>query len=218
MAVLAKHEIIENIKTGGLVFSPEVDAFQLQPHSIDLRLGYTFYIGKTWEITQKGRSTLNVDYLNNLNNKNYFEIVNLMPGQYFDVLPGEYVIATTLESIHIKNLSIMGMLFPRSSFNRRGLTIDIAGVIDSGYLGHLMIPMRNNTSYQPVKLYPGERICQVTFQELSSKLSPEDAAITAHHRQQLKYSSTTFSEQEKADEQKYILEGKIDKLKTNYRI
>jgi dCTP deaminase len=216
MGVLTKVEILENLKKGGLIFEPHIDAFQLQPHSVDLRLGFTFYVGKVWEMTQKGRTALSVDYLNNLGNKNYFEIVNLMPGQFFDVLPGEYVIATTLESIHIKNLGLMGNLFPRSSFNRRGLTVDISGVIDSGYQGHLMIPIRNNTSYQSVRLFPGERICQVTFQELSSQLSIEDAAITAHQRLHAQYSSTTFSWQDKQEEHKHIMSGKIDELKENY--
>lgn len=218
MSALSKNDILKNIKTGELVFTPNIDAFQIQPHSIDLRLGFTFYIAKSWEVTQKGRISLSVDYLNNLDNKNYFEAINLNPGQYFDVLPGEYIIATTYESIYIKNLSLMGMLFSRSSFNRRGLTVDISGVIDSGYSGHLIIPIRNNSGHQSIRLYPGERICQVVFNELSSKLAPEDAAITAHQRQQAKYSSTTFSDQEKLDEKKYILEGKISELKKNYMV
>lgn len=218
MAVFSKKEIIESIKTGQLIFTPEIDAFQIQPHSIDLRLGYTFYIGKIWELNKKGREALTVDYVRNLTNKNFFEIVNLMPGQHFDILPGEYVIATTFESITIKNLGMMGMLFPRSSFNRRGLTVDISGVIDSGYSGHLMIPMRNNTNYQSIRLHPGERICQVAFEQLTSQLSPEDAAITAHQRLHSKYSSNTFSDQEKSEEEKYIMEGRLEELKRNYHI
>jgi dCTP deaminase len=217
MALLSKKDIVREVKSGGLVFSPELDGFQCQPHSIDLRLGYTFYAAKTWEITQKGRTAVSVDYLNNIGNKNYFEVITLNPGQYFDILPGEYVIATTLESIHIKNLQLMGNIFARSSFNRRGLTVDISGVIDSGYSGNLMIPIRNNTSYQPIRLYPGERICQVTFSQLSSQLDLEDAALSASERSNVR-GSTTFSDKERFEEERYILEGRIKDLKRDYNI
>src|SRR5680860_106535 len=122
MSILTKKEIIENIKLGGLSFEPNLDGFQVQPHAVDLRLGFTYYIAKTWEITQKGRTALQVDYLNNITNKNFFEVIELNAGQHFELLPKEYIIATTLEAIHIKNLGLMGILFPRSTFNRRGLS------------------------------------------------------------------------------------------------
>ena len=216
MSVLSKKDILKNIKTGGLNFDPEIDAFQLQPHSVDLRLGHTFYIGKTWEVTQKGRTSMNVDYLNNIANKNYFEIIELNPGQYFDILPGEYVIAQTMETIQVKNLKMMGMLFPRSSFNRRGLSVDISGVIDSGYSGTLMIPIQNNTTSQSIRIYPGERICQVMFMELTTKLNPEEAAITTVDRG--KDSSNTFTKLERDEEKRYILEGRVGDLKKDYNL
>jgi len=216
MGVLSKKDILKNIKTGGLSFDPDIDAFQLQPHSVDLRLGHTFYIGKTWEVTQKGRASMSVDYLNNIANKNYFEIIELNPGQYFDILPKEYVIAQTMETINIKNLKIMGVLFPRSSFNRRGLSVDISGVIDSGYSGTLMIPIQNNTASQTIRIYPGERICQVMFEELTTKLAPDDAPVSTSDMST--ESSNTFTKLEREEEKKYILEGRVGDLKKDYNL
>jgi dCTP deaminase len=221
MAVLTKREIIEKLKLGGIIFDPELDDFQIQPQSIDLRLGFTFYTVKTWEMTKKGRVAINVDYTNNVSHKNYFDTITLDPGQYFEIMPDEYVVATSYESIHLKHLDLMGTLFPRSSYNRRGLSVDIGGVIDSGYKGYLLIPIKNNTKNQTIRLYPGERICQVVFEQLSSALTSKETAVVSPHRKELR--STLPKElnpvsTEQDDERKYLIEGKLEQLKRDYRI
>lgn len=220
MSVFTRREIIEQIKTGGLSFEPGLDGFQLQPHAIDLRLGYTFYVAKTWEITQKGRTALTVDYLNNITSKNYFELIQLNPGQYFEILPREYIIASTLESVHLKRLNTMGVLYPRSSFNRRGLSVDLSGIIDTGYQGTLMIPIQNNTNNQTIKLYPGERICQMTLQSLNSELTPEEADLHGMHRAKYIGSdpNALSAKPDREEEKKYIIEGRIEELKKNYHL
>ena len=35
----------------------------------------------------------------------------------------------------------------RSSVNRRGISVDLTGIIDAGYEGQLIIPIRNNTTH-----------------------------------------------------------------------
>lgn len=220
MAVLTKREILEKIKMGGIVFEPEIDEFQIQPQSIDLRMGYTFYTVKTWEMTKKGRVAINVDYTNNISNKNYFDTITLNPGQYFEIMPDEYIVATSYESIHLKNLDLMGTLFPRSSYNRRGLSVDISGVIDSGYKGYLLIPIKNNTKNQTIRLYPGERVCQVVFEQLSSELTVKEVKVDSPHRKELRSTlpkSLTVTPLQD-DEKKYLIEGKLEELKRDHRI
>lgn len=205
---------------GGIVFEPEVDEFQIQPQSIDLRMGYTFYTVKTWEMTKKGRVAINVDYTNNISNKNYFDTITLNPGQYFEIMPDEYIVATSYESIHLKNLDLMGTLFPRSSYNRRGLSVDISGVIDSGYKGYLLIPIKNNTKNQTIRLYPGERVCQVVFEQLSSELTVKEVRVDSPHRKELRSTlpkSLTVAPLQD-DEKKYLIEGKLEELKRDHRI
>ncbi|HLD03957.1 MAG TPA: dCTP deaminase, partial [Candidatus Dojkabacteria bacterium] len=167
--VLSKKHIIEKIKSGEIQFEPMIDGFQLQPHSVDLRLGYDFHIPRTWELTKEGRKVINIDPFSE-NNKSNFDKVSLNPGQSFEILPKEYIIATTLEVITIKSKELMAILFPRSSVNRRGLAVDLSGIIDVGYHGKLMIPIVNNTHEQIIKIYPGERICQIIFEKISSQI------------------------------------------------
>jgi len=108
------------------------------------------------------------------------------------------------------------MLFPRSSFNRRGLSVDISGVIDSGYMGYLLIPIKNNTNNQTIRLYPGERVCQVVFQQLASPIPRDENVVTPHHAQLRKTPKELSVTQEQNEEKKYILSGDLDKLKKNY--
>ncbi len=85
---------------------PELDRFQNQPHAVDLRLGTVFYIPKIWKMTEGGREVLTVDFTEK-NGKN-FEKVELVPGQFFDLAPGESIIASTLERIELKSTKFNG--------------------------------------------------------------------------------------------------------------
>ncbi|HEY4963198.1 MAG TPA: dCTP deaminase [Candidatus Saccharimonadales bacterium] len=170
MAIVVKNEILESIKSGELRFTPALDSLQFRPHAVDLRLGTTFKVPKrTFGVDKKkgGRSATALDFLAvNNGHFEFYEEIELKPGQYFDILPGEWIMGTTLEKVHMKSNSLMGILYPRSSVNRRGLSVDMTGIVDAGYNGHLMIPIHNTTSMQVVRLYPGERVCQLVFERL----------------------------------------------------
>lgn len=167
--ILTKTKILERIASKKLSFSPALDIFQLRPHAVDLRLGYTFLIPKSWKITSKGREALTIDHFDK-KRPQYFDAIELEQGQYFELLPGEYIIVSTLEKIKMPK-DVMAVLYPRSSVNRRGLAVDLTGIIDCGYEGQLAIPVRNNTDHQVIKLYPGERFCQVVFEEIGEEVS-----------------------------------------------
>lgn len=218
MAVLTQKEIFKLIDGGKLVFSPHLDAFQTQPHSVDLRLGHTFYIPKTWKLTKNGREAINVDPLNPAADNNNFTQITLSRGQYFEILPKEFIITTTLEKMTINTDNIMAVLYPRSSINRRGLAVDLTGIIDVWYNGPLMIPMINNTETQTIRMYPGERICQITFEELSSGINKKDGL--RHGLERAKYMGTTAKnigyQLDKKTEAKWIKKGKIAELKKKF--
>ena len=171
--ILTRTDIKSLIDSKGLVFNPPLDQYQNQPHAIDLRLGTTFYIPKIWEMTENGRQVVTVDVTKS-GDKNY-EIVNLKPGQFFELAPGESIIASTLEHIELNTPDVMGILYPRSSINRRGLSVDLTGIVDVFYSGSLMIPILNKTSSQIIRIYPGERICQMVLQKLTSDIDKVDA-------------------------------------------
>ena len=135
MAVLVKTEILQLIEEGKLAFNPELDRWQVQPHSVDLRLGFTFLVPKQAQMTIKGREAIRVDHLQiKAGNSRYFEVIELEEGQYFELLPREHVTVVSLEKIKL-SAGLMAVLYPRSSVNRRGLTVDLSGIVDAGYEG-----------------------------------------------------------------------------------
>jgi len=209
MSIITRQQILERIKAGTLGIRPSLDQFQLQQHAIDLRLGYTFMIPKMWHMTSNGRESLDITHFDKRNNE-YFDVVELEQGQYFDLLPGEYIIVSTLESVEMPN-DLMGILYPRSSTNRKGLSLDLTGIIDAGYSGQLVLPIRNNTRSQPVRLYPGERLCQVCFEELSQEITPRESK---YHRKDI----IDGVQIEKNDESSMIVGGDIKALKEKYKV
>lgn len=219
MSTFTKKEIIELIKDKKVEFEPALDQFQVQPNSVDLRVGWNFYIPKTWEYNEKGRVALNINYLDYKERKESYKIIRLIEGQYFEMLPGEFVIISTLEKMKLNTGDIMGVIYARSSTIRRGLIVE-SGTIDSRYEGYLMLPVMNNTRDQIIKIYPGERICQVVFHKLASELTDEEASI--HGVAKAKYLSSTpyglEARSDSDDEIEFIKKGKIKELKNQYKI
>lgn len=208
MSVLSKEEILQKIKKGDLCFSPSLDEFQVQTHSVDLRLGFTFLIPKSWEMTDFGRVSINIDYLAGVD-KRYFDVIQLEPGQYFEVLPKEFIVVSVLEKIKLAN-DIVGILYPRSSINRRGLSVDLSGIIDAGYEGNLVVPVRNNTATQVIRVYPGERFCQIVFHPLAKKVRPRKSRYSG------KDILVGILKERSHREMKLIREGKIKQLKEEF--
>ncbi len=211
MSILTKKQILERVEKNEIAFNPNLDEFQVQAHAIDMRLGYTFLIPKEWHMTAKGREALTIDHLDK-NKPEYFEVIELEQGQYFELLPGEYVLASTFESVKIPN-DLMAILYPRSSTNRKGLSVDLTGIVDSGYEGQLVIPIRNNTSSQVVKLYPGERFCQLVFESLDQAVEAEKSRY--HQKDIVEGFIMTKENKQKRDseELKYVGEGRMKELK-----
>jgi dCTP deaminase len=216
--VLSKKDILNKIKEEGLKFEPNIDKFQLQPNGVDLRLGWSFYSPKNWTINDQGRTGLNVDYTEYAS-KNSMDLIKLQPGQYFELLPKEFVIASTLEKMSIEDDSLMAMLYARSSLIRRGLLI-FSGTIDSHYKGYMALPIINNTHTQTIRLYPGERVCQLVFHLLSSPLTEEEAQ--KHGLKNAKYQESApyslIAKNDDREEVEFIREGKIDELKDNFKV
>lgn len=214
MAVLTRQEILDYTKSGKISFKPGLDEFQLQAHSVDLRLGFTFLIPKSWHITKAGREALHMDYFQK-DRPEYFDIIELEQGQYFDLLAGEHVLVSSLESIKIPN-DLMAVMYPRSSTNRKGISVDLTGIVDSGYEGQLVIPIKNNTQSQTVRLYPGERFCQIVFEKLAA---PAKSRQSRYHKKDIIEGVDVQSvAKEKRIENKLIQSGKIRDLKSKYSI
>lgn len=213
MSILGKSEILARVKSGNIKINPPLDYFQVQAHAIDLRLGYTFMLPKSWHMTEKGRESLQVDHYSG-SQKGLFDVIELEKGQFFDILPGEFVLASTLESVEWPD-DLMSVLYPRSSTNRRGISLDLTGVVDAGYKGQLIIPVRNNTTSQTIRLYPGERICQITFEQLDGPSKKSDIDGTYHHKDVI---DGFLISKKNTPEVDYLKSGTVLELKKDFRV
>ncbi len=218
MSILTKKEILKRLQEGQIKFSPALDEFQLQPNSIDLRVGWSFYIPHSWRMNDKGRVAIIADYLDYQNVEEYFKLVKLSPGQFFEILPKEFILISTLEKIELNCGDIAGTLMPRSSALRRGLQIE-TGMIDCRYSGQLTIPLVNN-SHHVIKIYPGERLCQMQLYNLANNLAENEAS--KHGMHEAKYvGSTPYSLEAKvdsSDEVDMLKQGKIVELKQLHQL
>lgn len=210
MAVLTKTEILERVEKGDISFEPGLDEFQVQGHSIDLRLGYTFLLHKSWRVTKEGREAVSINPLENGGTSaRHFDVIELEQGQYFELLPEEHVTVSSLESVKVPN-DLMAVLYPRSSINRRGVSVDLTGIVDAGYEGQLIIPVKNHTS-QVIRIYPGERFCQIVFEQLTQEIEPRESR---HHKKDI----VDEPKKENDTEMELIKEGNIPKMKDEHGI
>ena len=186
MSILTRHEIQQKINNNQLIIEPALDEYQMQPTSIDLRIGWSFYIPYTWKFTDKGRVAVVADYMDYSTTHENFQLIKLKAGQYFEILPGEMILASSLEKVGMSG-KLCGVLHARSSASRRGLSIE-SGLVNPHYSGQLTIPIINQ-SHHVLKIYPGERLCQMIIHELQTDTSTEEAE--KHGLDASKYDQTT---------------------------
>jgi len=117
--------------------TPTPDSYQVNIAAVDLRVGQLAY----WPDTKNEKT--------------------LIGGLPLCINPGDHFLIQTLESFEIPE-DMMAVVYPRSGTNRKGITVDMTGVVDPGYKGKLMIPV-SNLGQEPVEFYPGERIAQICF-------------------------------------------------------
>ncbi len=93
--------------------------------------------------------------------------ISVEPDQAFMLHPGEFVLASTYEAITLPD-DIAARLEGKSSLGRLGLlTHSTAGFIDPGFTGHITLEL-SNVATLPVALWPGMKIGQLCFFQLSS--------------------------------------------------
>ena len=145
--IYSDYNLKEALASGHIIIDP-ISESQIQPASIDLRLGNHFLVPEPFK---KANLCSKIMYKNINNNK-------------FVLFPGHMILATTLERVSLP-LDICGRLEGRSSIGRLGLFIHNAGFIDPGFDGQITLELINmgNSSIQ---LESGRRICQIVFEEL----------------------------------------------------
>ena len=101
----------------------------------------------------------------------------------FVLHPGEFVLGATYERVTLAD-DVAARLEGKSSLGRLGLlTHSTAGFIDPGFSGHVTLEL-SNTATLPIKLYPGMKVGQLCFFQLSSPAErPYGAGATGSRSQ-----------------------------------
>jgi dCTP deaminase len=131
---------------------------QLQPASIDLRLGPEIVVfRREVESVLDLLSSQGEEVTSRLSQR-----MSVDRSQGFVVHPGDFILATTYESVKLPG-DIAARLEGKSSWGRLGLQIhSTAGFIDPGFAGKITFEI-SNVGRLPVKLYPGLLVAQVCF-------------------------------------------------------
>ncbi len=156
--VLSDRTIKEEIAKGRIIIEP-LDLNCIQPASVDVHLDKKLLVFKTW------RHPFYIDVKQRLDNLT--ELVEIDEDSPFFLHPGEFVLASTLESIALPD-DIVARLEGKSSLGRIGLLIhSTAGYVDPGWRGHLTLEL-SNVAKLPVTLYYKMKIGQLSFLRLTS--------------------------------------------------
>ena len=135
-------------------------AIHVGPASVDIRLGNTFLIPKR----KRGGVKLGEEIRYTRR-----EIGN---AEYFPLKPGQFVLATTWESVDLP-ANVAAFVQGRSSIGRAGLTIQNAGFVDPGFFGHITLELVNE-SPNTIWLKPGYRVGQLVFMQCTDVANPYD--------------------------------------------
>lgn len=159
--ILSDGDIKKALLSKRITITPKPDfQTQLGSCSVDLRLGRQFRIfdhSKYAYIDPKNASLA----------ANMMKDVLVKHNEPFMLQPGDFVLATTMESLSLPD-NLLARLEGRSSLGRLGIVVhSTASIFDPGWRGVIVMEL-GNMGRMPVALYPGMRICALTFEELSS--------------------------------------------------
>lgn len=160
MAILSDKTIKEYLEEGKIVIDPLKDEQQIQPSSVDMRLGDEF---KVFKVIRK-------PYINPKDEEDiaeYMESSTVPEGEAFIIHPNEFALATTQEYVKVPD-DLVARVEGRSSMGRLGVTMHVtAGYVDPGFEGRITLEI-SNIGAMPVALYPGQRVCQLVFETMTT--------------------------------------------------
>ena len=161
--ILSDRTLREQLEAGRIVIDP-LDETLIQPSSIDVRISNLFRVFRNHT-----RGVINVKQdLTDLTE--LIEMSASLDGndtEAFMLHPGEFVLGSTLERVGVPD-DLVGRVEGKSSLGRLGLMIhSTAGFIDAGFDGHITLELANVASL-PITLYPGMKIGQISFMEMTS--------------------------------------------------
>ncbi len=156
--VLSDRSIKEEIEKGRIVIQP-LDPSCIQPASVDVHLDRQLRV-----FSGRGYG-LSIDPRTGVDDRT--ELRHIAEDESFELVPGEFVLASTLEYITLP-ADMVGRLEGKSSLGRIGLLVhSTAGFVDPGWKGNLTLEL-SNVSRFPICLFYGMAIGQISFLQLTT--------------------------------------------------
>lgn len=162
--ILTDKTIIDEITEGNIVIEP-FNPNNLGTNSYDLTLSNTLilYTERVLDVRKKNPSA-----------------PMIIPDEGLVLQPGIVYLASTVE--YTETLKHVPILMGKSSLGRLGLFVHVtAGFGDVGFKGHWTLEL---VCVQPLKIYPGMKIAQITYQDIS-----EMPKVTYDKKEDAKYSN-----------------------------
>lgn len=147
--ILSDKTLIKMLEEKTLVVEP-IEKEQIQPASIDIRLGNTFSIV---EDTSTG--------IINLESEIKYKTIT---SDSYILLPNQFVLATTMEYFDLPD-DLTAFVEGRSSLGRMGLFIQNAGWVDPGFKGEITLELYN-ANRCAIELKAGRRVGQLVFAKM----------------------------------------------------
>jgi deoxycytidine triphosphate deaminase len=162
------------VSEGSPAFDPTE---QIQPASIDLRLGNMFWI------PQYGRRPLDLrrSYLLRAEPRRYYRRQVFKQKDSIKLRPGQLLLARTCEKFTIPD-GYVAEITGRSSFARLGLMVNCTGgFINPGWRGHMTLQLVNMGEV-PLYIFPHLPICQLRIAALSSNAAQPYGHAALHSK------------------------------------
>ena len=161
--ILSDRSLREQLAAGRIVIDP-LDESLIQPSSIDVRISNLFRVFRN-------HTAPVIDV--KLDQTEMTELVEMPVDELgvgtepFMLHPGEFVLGSTLERVAVPE-DLVARVEGKSSLGRLGLLIhSTAGFVDAGFDGHITLELANVASL-PITLYPGMKIGQVSFMQMTT--------------------------------------------------
>lgn len=188
---LSDNQIKEALKSGSISFNPTPYASDIQPATVDIRLGQDFIKFRppsgnelTTSVQIPGQHTLEG------------REIRLHHDDTILIHPGELLLAETEQVIGIDN-TLAARVEGKSSLGRLGIMVHVtAGFVDPGWYGRLTFEVVN-MSHITWGLTPGMKIAQISFFQLTSPSRRQygDDGLKSHYHNANKVQASRYEDE-----------------------
>ena len=155
--VLSDRSIKDALAAGRIIIDP-LGEDCIQPSSVDLHVDQLFRVFRN-----HSQRVIDVREAQ----EDLTELIDVGPTEPMILHPGEFLLGSTVERVALPD-DLVARLEGKSSLGRLGLLIhSTAGFVDAGWDGHLTLEL-SNVANLPITLYPGMKIGQISFFEMTT--------------------------------------------------